>query len=62
VLTFLEIQLRGRWSGSKITLRYIQESQAMLLQLVFPETVRAKVRHLKGMLLAGVPFISFGQS
>jgi hypothetical protein len=62
ILTFLEIQLRGRWSGSKITLRYIQESQAMLLQLDFPDIVKAKILHLEEVLRAGLPPVVFGQS
>ena len=60
-LAFLEIQLRGRWSGNKITLHYIQESQAMLLQLDFPDEVKLKIALLREDLLAEVPIIVFGQ-
>jgi hypothetical protein len=60
-LSFLEIQLRGRWSGSKITLHYIQESQAMLLQLDFPLKVKNKILALREVLRSNVDFIDFGQ-
>jgi hypothetical protein len=60
-LAFLEIQLRGRWSGNKITLHYIQESQAMLLQLDFPDSVKQKILHIREELRSNVAIIDFGQ-
>ena len=62
ILSFLEIQLRGRWSGRNITLHYIQESQAMLLQLVFPEAVKSKIRVVLALMRADVAVVDFGQS
>jgi hypothetical protein len=60
-ISFLDIQLRGRWSGNKITLHYIQESQAMLLQLDFPEAVKLKILRLRQDLRSNVAIIDFGQ-
>ncbi len=40
ILAFFSITLRGRWSGAKITLHYIQEGQALLLLLDLPSKLR----------------------
>jgi hypothetical protein len=61
ILSFLDIQFRGRWSGAKITLHYIQEAQTMLLQLHFPPPVKLKIQRLLSDLHAGVAIFVFGQ-
>jgi hypothetical protein len=58
-LSFLEIQLRGRWSGRKITLHYIHEAQAMLLQLDFPEAVKRKLAIVRAALQRGLNVLSW---
>jgi len=39
-----KIIIRGRWSGLAVTRRYIQESQALVLELSVPQAVLAKVK------------------
>ena len=39
-----KIIIRGRWSGLAVTRRYIQESQALVLELSVPQAALAKVK------------------
>ena len=40
-----QIVLRGRWSGLPITRRYIQESQALTLEMDIPRSVQRKIEY-----------------
>ena len=49
-LTIEEIMLRGRWSGLRVTKRYIQDAQALLMMGRVPSAVRHRVEgNLKSM-------------
>ena len=38
-----KIIIRGRWSGLKVTRRYIQESQALVLAMALPQVALSRL-------------------